>query len=123
MWCRLRQDVSAEAENIVRVCREVLAPLIEHDRGELYLVYVDDDQLAIHLAGRCSGCPGVRFTTLGIIEPAIRSVAPRHRLTVTSGFRLPKGATRLPASDDRQPTDPDASASLSTFPAPAAPQD
>ena len=110
--------MSADTENILRVCREVLAPLIEHDRGELYLVSLEGNRLSLHLAGRCAGCPGVRLTTAGFIEPALRAIAPRMQVAVTAGFRLPNGAIRLPAPVDRQPTDPDVSASSFPFPGP-----
>jgi Fe-S cluster biogenesis protein NfuA len=85
--------VSASREAVVRVCSEILAPLIRQDGGELYLVAVEQDRLSLHLAGRCSGCPGTTFTCVSIIEPAVHAVAPSIRITITSGFRIPEGAT------------------------------
>jgi Fe-S cluster biogenesis protein NfuA len=85
--------VTASRETLVRVCSEILAPLIRQDGGELYLVAIEQDRLALHLAGRCSGCPGATFTASAIIEPAVHAVAPSIHVTVTSGFRVPEGAT------------------------------
>jgi Fe-S cluster biogenesis protein NfuA len=85
--------VTASRETLVRVCSEILAPLIRQDGGELYVVAVEQDRLSLHLAGRCSGCPGATFTAASIIEPAVHAVAPSTKVTVTSGFRIPEGAT------------------------------
>ena len=90
---RSRTVVTASRESLVRVCSEILAPLIRQDGGELYLVSVEQDRLSLHLAGRCSGCPGSAFTAASIIEPAVHAVAPQVQVTVTAGFRIPDGAT------------------------------
>lgn len=47
-------------------------PLIRADGGELTVVSVSDAQLELCLSGACSGCPGVEFTRIGVIEPALR---------------------------------------------------
>lgn len=82
-------------EKLVRICSEVLGPLIRQDGGELYLVEAKGDRLVLHLAGQCSGCPGASLTTSSVIEPALRAVQPGLHVVVTSGFRVPKGATPL----------------------------
>jgi Fe-S cluster biogenesis protein NfuA len=84
-------------EDIVRVVREVLAPLVGADGGELYLVRLDERQLALHLCGRFSGCPGNTLATRRIIMPAIRAVAPGLQVSVTSGVLVPPGAERMGA--------------------------
>jgi Fe-S cluster biogenesis protein NfuA len=83
-------------EEILRVVREVVAPLVRADGGRIYLVAADDDAVTLHLAGRYSGCPGNTLAIRRIIEPAIFAVAPRARVTVTSGALQPADATLLP---------------------------
>ncbi len=86
---------TAPEHEIVRVVREVLAPLVQADGGELYLVSVDDSGVALHLAGRFSGCPGNTLARRRVLEPAIASVAPGAHLTLSSGPLIPKGAQRV----------------------------
>ena len=86
---------------MIRVIREILAPLIHADGGELYVVRAADDTLELHLGGRYAGCPGNTLTTRRVIEPAIRAVAPRARVVVTSGVLIPDGAERM---DEPVPT-------------------
>ena len=54
---RARVDNSVR-DQIERVCREVLAPIVKADGGEMYLVRWDGDDVHVHLAGACAGCPG-----------------------------------------------------------------
>jgi len=84
--------MAATRDEIVRVLREVLAPLVRADGGEIYLVSVDDDTVKLHLAGRYAGCPGNNLMRRQIIEPAIRAVAPKAQISVTSGTLVPNGA-------------------------------
>lgn len=83
------------AEALLQTLREIAAPLIEADGGELYLVSATSDEIKLHLAGSCSGCPGAALTTRGVIEPTLRSVHPQVRVGVTTGYLIPQGATRL----------------------------
>lgn len=83
----------ASIDQLLKVCREVIAPLIRADGGELYIVAVEPDHLTLHLAGICSGCPGAVLTTRGIIEPAVHAVAPSARVVVTNGMKVPEGAS------------------------------
>ncbi|WP_235880214.1 NifU family protein [Polyangium aurulentum] len=71
----------------------MIAPLVRADQGELYIVAVEPDQITLHLAGMCSGCPGASLTTKSVIEPAVHAVAPSARVVVTSGIRIPDGAS------------------------------
>lgn len=79
-------------EQILKVCREVIAPLVRADGGELHVVEVEADRITLHLSGRCSGCPGVLLTSRAVIEPAVHAVAPSVRVVVTAGVRVPEGA-------------------------------
>lgn len=87
--------MAASIDQLLRICREVIAPLVRADGGELYVVAIEPDSLALHLAGTCSGCPGKPYTTSAVIEPAIHAVAPSARITVTSGAAVPEGASRV----------------------------
>jgi Fe-S cluster biogenesis protein NfuA len=85
--------MAATIDQLLKVCKDVIAPLVRADGGELYLVAVEPDHLTLHLAGTCSGCPGAVLTTRGVIEPAIHAVAPSARVIVTSGVKVPDGAS------------------------------
>lgn len=80
------------------VLRTVLAPLIEADEGELYLVAADESEVRLHLAGTCCGCPGARQTTELVIEPLVHAVSPDAAVEVTTGWIIPPGAERLEAT-------------------------
>ncbi|HEY4012662.1 MAG TPA: NifU family protein [Polyangiaceae bacterium] len=87
-------DESAK-DQIAKVCREILAPLVRTDGGELYLVRFDGDDLHIFLSGTCAGCPGASLTGDKVILPALRSAAPKIRLVVTTGVKAPEGAQKM----------------------------
>lgn len=87
--------VSSIREEIERVVREVLAPLISADGGEVWLVSAEDTSVVLHLGGRYAGCPGNTLTKRRIIEPALSKIAPRIQITVTSGVLVPPGAERV----------------------------
>lgn len=82
-------------EQIARICREILAPLVRTDGGEMYLVRYDGDDVHIHLAGTCAGCPGASMTSDKVILPALRTASPKLRVVVTTGFKVPDGAQRM----------------------------
>ena len=77
---------------MLRVVREVVAPLIRADGGRLYVVHAADESLELHLAGRFAGCPGNTLATRRLIEPAILAVAPGAKVTISSGALIPKDA-------------------------------
>jgi Fe-S cluster biogenesis protein NfuA len=87
-------------ENLVKVCRDVLAPLIEADGGEMYLVGIIGDEIHIHLAGTCAGCPGSTLTKDRVLGPALHSIAPKATLRVTTGIRIPTGAVRIESKSE-----------------------
>ena len=87
-------DESAK-DQIAKVCREILAPLVRTDGGELYLVRYDGDDLHIFLSGKCAGCPGASLTGDKVILPALRSAAPKIRVVVTTGVKAPDGAQKM----------------------------
>jgi Fe-S cluster biogenesis protein NfuA len=82
-------------EQITKVCREILAPLVRADGGEMYLVRFDGDDVHVHLGGTCAGCPGAALTADKVILPALRTAAPKVRVVLTTGVKLPEGAQKL----------------------------
>jgi Fe-S cluster biogenesis protein NfuA len=87
-------DESVKSQ-VERICREVLAPLVKSDGGEMYLVRFDGDDVHIHLAGTCAGCPGASITGDKVILPALRTAMPKVRVVLTTGIRVPEGASRV----------------------------
>jgi Fe-S cluster biogenesis protein NfuA len=87
--------MAAPKDEIVRVVREVLAPLVRADGGEIYLVSADDAGVSLHLGGRFSGCPGNTLARRRLLEPLISSAAPGAQVTLTTGPLVPKGAQKL----------------------------
>ncbi len=92
-------DVAA-SDALLRLCRDVLSPLVAADGGVMYLVKspgVDSsgDDVHIHLTGTCAGCPGASLTRDGIIAPAVRTVLPKARVIVTTGPLVPDGAKKI----------------------------
>jgi Fe-S cluster biogenesis protein NfuA len=82
-------------DDIQRVVREVLAPLVRADGGELYLVSLEETGVSLHVTGRFSGCPGNTLVRRRIFEPPLSAVAPGIAVTLTSGPAIPSGAERL----------------------------
>ncbi|HEX9622323.1 MAG TPA: NifU family protein [Polyangiaceae bacterium] len=85
---------------IERVVREVIAPLVRADGGELFLVQATDASVSLHLSGRFAGCPGNTLATRRVITPAIHAVAPETEVIVTSGVLVPGGAIALRCKND-----------------------
>jgi len=80
---------------LLELLQSVIAPLVHTDGGELYLVRADGDEVVLHLAGTCAGCPGASLTIQGVIEPTLRTILPSLRLQVSAGFSVPAGAQRI----------------------------
>lgn len=87
--------VPNDQDAAIRVIREVIAPLVRADRGELYLTLAQDGSIHLHLAGRYSGCPGNTLVCRRVITPALRSAAPSVEVSITSGALIPPGAELL----------------------------
>ncbi len=86
---------SLQLEPVLKACRDMLAPLIRADGGEIYLVSATSEDIHIHLAGTCAGCPGATMTRDRLIEPALHAVAPKANVRVTTGWRVPEGARKI----------------------------
>lgn len=86
-------------DEILKVIKEVLAPMVAADGGRLYVVHADSKQVTLHLAGRFAGCPGNHIVTQRVIEPLIAAVAPDAQVSVTWGRLVPAGAERVDGSN------------------------
>ena len=87
------EDAQAKA---LAVLTDVLAPLVRADGGEMYLVKITGDDVHIHLAGACSGCPGSALTRDKVLAPILAgALSPKARVVLTTGVRVPEGATKI----------------------------
>jgi Fe-S cluster biogenesis protein NfuA len=93
----LRDDGADDEDDadLLKLCHDVLAPLVAADGGVMYLVKAVGDDVHIHLTGTCAGCPGASLTRDGVIAPAVRTVKPKARVVVTTGYRVPEGAKKI----------------------------
>ncbi|MGH7271066.1 MAG: NifU family protein [Polyangiaceae bacterium] len=82
-------------ENVEHLLRDILAPLVRADGGQMHLVRWEGDDLYLHLSGACAGCPGASLTSDDVILPAVHSLVPNVRLVLTTGVRIPDGARKL----------------------------
>ncbi|HEX3852550.1 MAG TPA: NifU family protein [Polyangiaceae bacterium] len=87
--------MAAAKDEIVRVVREVLAPLVRADGGDLYLVSAEESGVSLHVTGRFSGCAGNTLARRRVFEPPLSAIAPGITVTLTSGPLIPSGAERL----------------------------
>ncbi len=76
----------------------VIAPMVESDEGELFLVHDTGRDVHLHLRGRFAGCPGNELVTEQVLRPLIQAVRPQAKVEVSSGAILPDGAERISAS-------------------------
>ena len=87
--------MAASREEILATVREIVAPLVRADGGDVYLVSADERCLSLHLCGRFSGCPGNTLARRQVFEPLLAARFPGLELEVTSGPRVPAGAERV----------------------------
>lgn len=82
-------------DDVIKALSELALPLVKADGGELYVVNVSGEDVHLHLAGTCAGCPGATMTRERLLEPTLLGVAPKVNLRVTTGWRVPEGATKV----------------------------
>jgi Fe-S cluster biogenesis protein NfuA len=82
-------------EHVIKALSELAAPLVKADGGELYVVSVSGEDVHLHLAGTCAGCPGATITRQRLLEPTVRGVGPKLNVKVTTGWRIPNGAHKV----------------------------
>ncbi len=84
------------AEDELRGALEkVIAPMVESDEGELFLVDDSGGIVKLHLRGRFAGCPGSALVGDKILRPLVQAVRPTAQVEISSGAILPEGATRI----------------------------
>lgn len=88
-------DDAPRRQELLRIVRDVLAPLLRADGAEVFLVSVSPSEVSLHLGGRLSGCPGNALVANTILRPALATAAPGVRVTLTSGPICPDGAERV----------------------------
>ena len=71
--------MASPREQILATVREIVAPLVRADGGDIYLVNAGERSLTLHLSGRFSGCPGNTLARRRVIEPLL--TAPASDLT------------------------------------------
>lgn len=85
----------APRDKVKEILLNVVAPLVERDGAELYLVRADTKEVVVHFAGTYAGCPGVGTVTRTILKPVLKSIVPDANVIANSGLPVPKGAERL----------------------------
>lgn len=84
-----------DRDQLVKALAELAVPLVKADGGELYLVSATVDDVHVHLTGTCAGCPGATMTRERLIQPTVAGVSPKANVKVTTGWRIPDGATKV----------------------------
>jgi Fe-S cluster biogenesis protein NfuA len=87
--------MASPREQILATVREIVAPLVRADGGDVYLVNAGEQRLSLHLSGRFSGCPGNTLLRRRVIEPLLVARFPGLELEMTSGPLIPPGAERI----------------------------
>lgn len=90
-----RRVEAPSVEEVCEICRADVLPLVDADGGSLFVVAATAEEIHIHLAGTCAGCPGASLTREQLIVPALALVARHIPVRVTTGYRIPAGATRV----------------------------
>lgn len=88
----------ADIEALKTMLREVLAPLLAAEGALLYLVSAEAKAVHLHLGGTLSGSPATDVVKSRIVEPAVKALAPKAMVTVSSGYSVPDGAELLEVS-------------------------
>ena len=92
-----------DREKVRDLLTAIIAPLVERDGAELYLVRAEANEIVVHFAGTYAGCPGVGMVTKNIVTPILRTAMPDVNVTANSGLPVPKGAERCsPGSNGKK---------------------
>ena len=87
--------MGAPRDQILEIVREIVAPLVKADGGQVHLISLGERTLALHLSGRYSGCPGNTLARRRVLEPLLAMRFPDLKIEITSGPLLPPGAELL----------------------------
>lgn len=80
---------------VQEVLASLVAPLVEKDGAELYLVRVEGSEVVVHFAGTYAGCPGVAAVARAVIAPVLKGIVPDVVVTANSGMPVPRMAERV----------------------------
>ncbi|HEX7663981.1 MAG TPA: NifU family protein [Polyangiaceae bacterium] len=80
---------------VLKVCRDVLAPLVRADGGEIYVISATADDVHLHLTGACAGCPGASICRERMFEPAIARALPKAKIRLTTSLHPPATAEKV----------------------------
>ena len=81
---------------VIKALGEFATALVRADGGDIYLVNASAEDVHLHLTGTCAGCPGATMTRERLLEPVVHGALPKATVKVTTGWRVPDGAKRLP---------------------------
>jgi Fe-S cluster biogenesis protein NfuA len=84
--------MGAPRDQILEIVREIVAPLVRADGGQIYLVSLGERSLVLHLTGRFSGCPGNTLAKRRVLEPLLATRFPDLKIEISTGPLLPTGA-------------------------------
>lgn len=87
---------SGQATQVMKALGEFATALVRADGGDIYLVSASPEDVHLHLTGTCAGCPGATMTRERLLEPVVHGALPKATVKVTTGWRVPEGARRLP---------------------------
>ena len=85
-------DAAGVTGQVRKALSDFVVALVKADGGDLYIVSATHDDVHLHLSGTCAGCPGAAMTRERLLEPAVRSAAPKANVKVTTGWRVPAGS-------------------------------
>lgn len=88
-------------DELKNALERVIAPMVESDEGELFLVEDSGKDIHLHLRGRFAGCPGNELVTEQVVRPLIHAIRPQAHVQVSSGAILPEGAVKISAAPVR----------------------
>lgn len=97
---KAKTEVSSSPEagvngHVLKALSDFVVDLVRADGGELYLVSATAEDVHLHLTGTCAGCPGANITRERLLEPAVRSAAPKANVKVTTGWNVPEGGRKV----------------------------
>jgi len=86
---------------------EEIRPVLQADGGNIEVVGVDGDTVAVRLQGACAGCPSANETLRNIVEEKIREHCPEIRrvVDVTRAEAKPAPAAHADAFEGQEPVD------------------
>jgi Fe-S cluster biogenesis protein NfuA len=89
-------------DELKNALEKVIAPMVESDEGELFLVEDSGKEIHLQVRGRFAGCPGNELVTEQVVRPLVHAIRPQAQVQVSSGAILPEGAVKISPSRARE---------------------